>query len=81
MHNLSPIHKVDQIKAATIVLHGQNDTNVPVIEAEQIVNQLRENKIPVKYILFPDEGHGFSKTKNKIISTIEVVRWFLKYLF
>ena len=37
LRNLSPIHKLDRVTAATIVLHGANDTNVPVVEAEQVV--------------------------------------------
>ena len=80
LRRLSPIHKVDQVKAATIVLHGANDTNVPVVEAEQVVNNLKQRGVPVKYVLFPDEGHGWRKTSNRIRSTVEVTRWFATYL-
>ncbi|MGH9907400.1 MAG: S9 family peptidase [Pyrinomonadaceae bacterium] len=80
LRSLSPIHKVDQIKAPTIVLHGANDTNVPVIEAEQIVENLKKRGVPVEYVLFPDEGHGWRKIPNRIRSTVEIVRWFDKYL-
>lgn len=77
---LSPIHKVDRVIAPTIVLHGANDTNVPVIEAEQVVDSLKARNVPVKYVLFPDEGHGWRKTKNRITSTVAIVEWFEKYL-
>jgi dipeptidyl aminopeptidase/acylaminoacyl peptidase len=80
LRRLSPIHKVDQVKAATIVLHGANDTNVPVVEAEQVVNSLKQRGIPVQYVLFPDEGHGWRKVANRIRSTVEITRWFVKYL-
>jgi len=80
LRNLSPIHKVDRVKAATIVLHGANDTNVPVVEAEQVVENLKKRGIPVEYVLFPDEGHGFQKTPNRIRSNVAIVRWFVKYL-
>jgi dipeptidyl aminopeptidase/acylaminoacyl peptidase len=80
LRELSPIHKLDRVKAATLVLHGANDTNVPVIEAEQVVEQLKRQAVPVEYILFPDEGHGFYKTANRIRSTVAVVRWFARYL-
>ena len=80
LRRLSPIHKVDQVKAATIVLHGANDTNVPVVEAEQVVHNLKQRGVPVKYVLFPDEGHGWRKTNNRITSTVEVTRWFVQYL-
>jgi dipeptidyl aminopeptidase/acylaminoacyl peptidase len=80
LRDLSPIHRVDQVVAPTIVLHGANDTNVPVVEAEQVVESLRQRGIPVEYVLFPDEGHGFSKTENRITSTTSIVGWFDRYL-
>ncbi|PYU64719.1 MAG: hypothetical protein DMG49_25875 [Acidobacteria bacterium] len=80
LKSLSPIYKLDRIKAAIMVQHGANDTNVPVIEAEQIVNNLKERGVPVEFILFSDEGHGFRKTQNRIKSTVAMVEFFSKYL-
>jgi len=80
LRRLSPIHKVDRVTAATIVLHGANDTNVPVVEAEQVVDSLKKRNIPVEYVLFPDEGHGWRKTANRIRSTVAITKWFEKYL-
>lgn len=80
LRDLSPIHKIDQVRAPTIVLHGANDTNVPVIEAEQVVSHLKQRDVPVEYVLFLDEGHGFSKTANCIQTTIAIVNWFVEYL-
>jgi dipeptidyl aminopeptidase/acylaminoacyl peptidase len=80
LRRLSPIHRIDRVQAPTIVLHGANDTNVPVIEAEQVVESLQERGVPVKYVLFPDEGHGFVKTSNRIRATVEIVRWFTENL-
>jgi dipeptidyl aminopeptidase/acylaminoacyl peptidase len=80
LRRLSPIHKVDRVVAPTLVLHGANDTNVPVVEAQQVVESLEQRGVPVKYVLFPDEGHGFRKTKNRITSTVEIVRWFETHL-
>jgi dipeptidyl aminopeptidase/acylaminoacyl peptidase len=80
LDRLSPIYKLDRIKAATMVQHGANDTNVPVIEAEQIVKTLKERGVPVEYILFPDEGHGWRKTPNRIRSTVEMVKFFKQHL-
>ena len=73
---LSPIHKLDRIKTPLIVLHGANDTNVPLIEAEQIVADLKGRNIPVEYVLFPDEGHGWRKLPNRVRSTTEIVKFF-----
>jgi dipeptidyl aminopeptidase/acylaminoacyl peptidase len=80
LRSLSPIHKIDRITAPIIVLHGANDTNVPVVEAEQVVDSLKRRGIPVEYVLFPDEGHGFTKTPNRIRSTVSIVRWFRRHL-
>lgn len=80
LDRLSPIYKLDRIKAATMVQHGANDTNVPVIEAEQIVKSLKDRGVPVEYILFPDEGHGWRKTPNRIRSTVEMVKFFKQHL-
>jgi len=80
LRRLSPIHKVDRVKAPTIVLHGANDTNVPVVEAEQVVESLKKRGVPVEYILFPDEGHGWDKEINKVRSTVAIVQWFERYL-
>ena len=80
LRELSPIHRVDRIDDPTLVLHGANDTNVPVVEAEQVVENLRKRGVEVGYILFPDEGHGFRKTPNRIRATVATVQWFVKHL-
>ena len=80
MRDLSPIHKASLIKTPLLVEHGANDTNVPVVEAEQVVEALKKNNIPVQYTLFPDEGHGWLKTKNRITSIVEIVEWFTSRL-
>ena len=80
LRELSPIHAIDRVKAPTIVLHGANDTNVPVVEAEQVVDSLKRREVPVEYVLFPDEGHGFVRLENRIRSTVEIVRWFETHL-
>ena len=60
--------------------HGANDTNVPVVEAEQVVANLKERGVTVEYILFPDEGHGWRKTANRVTSTAKMVEFFTKYM-
>jgi len=80
LRSLSPIHRIDRIKAPLIVLHGTNDTNVPVIEAEQVVERLKVRGTHVEYVLFPDEGHGFRKAPNRVRAAVAIVRWFDRYL-
>ncbi len=80
LRGLSPIHKIDRIKTPLFVLHGANDTNVPVVEAEQIVASLKGRGVPVKYTLFSDEGHGWRKIPNRVRSTTEIVAFFVEHL-
>ena len=80
LDRLSPLTRIDNVKAPTLVLHGANDTNVPVIEAEQVVASLKKRGISVDYVLFPDEGHGFQKLPNRIRSNVALVRWFARWL-
>jgi dipeptidyl aminopeptidase/acylaminoacyl peptidase len=77
---LSPLGKLDRIRTPLMVQHGANDTNVPVVEAEQVVGHLKQRGVPVDYILFPDEGHGWRKTPNRVRSTVAMVEFFRKYL-
>lgn len=77
---LSPLAKLDRIRAPLMVQHGANDTNVPVVEAEQVVDNLKKRGVPVEYILFPDEGHGWRKIPNRVRSTVTLVEFFTKYL-
>ncbi len=73
---LSPLGKIGVVTTPLLVLHGANDTNVPVIEAEQIVASLKARGVPVGYILFPDEGHGWRKLPNRVRSTTAIVDFF-----
>ncbi len=80
LRTLSPIHKVDRVKTTLIVLHGANDTNVPVVEAEQVVDSLKRRGVPVEYVLFADEGHGWRKTPNRIRSVVAITKFFTERL-
>jgi dipeptidyl aminopeptidase/acylaminoacyl peptidase len=76
LRSLSPIHRLDRIKTPLIVLHGANDTNVPVIETEELVVRLRARGVHVDYVLFPDEGHGWRRLPNRIHSTMSLAEFF-----
>ncbi|ERH13228.1 MAG: dipeptidyl acylaminoacyl-peptidase [halophilic archaeon J07HB67] len=64
--SISPINNADRIDAPLFVLHGENDPRVPVGEAEQIVTEVRDRDVPVRKLIFDDEGHGFAKRDNQI---------------
>jgi dipeptidyl aminopeptidase/acylaminoacyl peptidase len=66
LRQLSPITHIDRIKSPLMVVHGASDPRNPVIEADQIVRAIRERGGEVKYLRFPDEGHGIRKLPNRI---------------
>jgi len=80
LEKISPFFKLDRVKVPTLVLHGANDTNVPVVEATQVVDTLTKRGIPVEFVLFPDEGHGWRKTPNKVKAAVATVTFFEKHL-
>jgi dipeptidyl aminopeptidase/acylaminoacyl peptidase len=63
---ISPINNIDRIEAPLFVLHGENDPRVPVGEAHQIVEEASAQGVPVRELVFADEGHGVSKLENRI---------------
>ena len=60
----SPISHVDKISKPLLIGQGANDPRVNQAESDQIVKAMQEKKIPVTYVLFPDEGHGFARPEN-----------------
>jgi dipeptidyl aminopeptidase/acylaminoacyl peptidase len=62
----SPLFKADQIRRPLLIGQGANDPRVNVAESQQIVDALKAKNIPVTYVLFPDEGHGFARPQNNI---------------
>jgi dipeptidyl aminopeptidase/acylaminoacyl peptidase len=66
LRRVSPIHNADRITAPLMVIHGANDPRVPVSEAEQIVANLENRGVAVKYLCYGDEGNGIMKLNNKL---------------
>jgi dipeptidyl aminopeptidase/acylaminoacyl peptidase len=72
---ISPINKIENIKASLFIAHGDNDERVPLSETLQIHDKLKEKNLPVKLLRFPDEGHGITKLKNRIKLYSEILQW------
>jgi dipeptidyl aminopeptidase/acylaminoacyl peptidase len=66
LEEVSPITRVDRIRAPLFLIHGANDPRVPLGEAEQIHAALRERGIRTELLVYPDEGHGLNKLKNRL---------------
>ncbi|ADB29294.1 peptidase S9 prolyl oligopeptidase active site domain protein [Kribbella flavida DSM 17836] len=62
----SPLNRVDAIEAPLFVIHGANDPRVPLSEAEQVVAALAKRGVTSELLVYPDEGHGLAKRKNKL---------------
>ena len=61
----SPITRVDQIRKPLLIAQGANDPRVVQKESDQLVAEMKARKIPVTYVLYPDEGHGFARPENR----------------
>jgi dipeptidyl aminopeptidase/acylaminoacyl peptidase len=66
LHDRSPLFKADAIKRPLLIGQGANDPRVNQAESDQIVKAMAAKNIPVTYVLFPDEGHGFARPENSI---------------
>jgi dipeptidyl aminopeptidase/acylaminoacyl peptidase len=66
LHDRSPLFKADAIKKPLLIGQGANDPRVNQRESDQIVKAMSDKNIPVTYVLFPDEGHGFARPVNNI---------------
>jgi dipeptidyl aminopeptidase/acylaminoacyl peptidase len=80
LEEISPIRRVDAISAPLFVIHGANDPRVPIGEAEQIVNALRQRQVPVEYLRFEDEGHGLIKRANRLQAYPAIARFLNEHL-
>jgi dipeptidyl aminopeptidase/acylaminoacyl peptidase len=76
----SPLFKADQIKKPLLIAQGANDPRVKQAESDQIVNAMRQKHIPVEYLLFPDEGHGFARPENRLKFYAAAEAFLAKYL-
>lgn len=62
----SPITFVDRIKRPLLIGQGANDPRVKQAESDQIVEVMKKKGLPVTYVLYPDEGHGFARPENRL---------------
>lgn len=80
LHAISPLFHADQVKNPIMVLQGANDPRVLQVESDEIVEAVKKNNVPVEYVVFPDEGHGFIKKENEIKGYGGVLTFLDKYL-
>ncbi len=76
----SPLFHADQIRRPLMVVQGANDPRVIKPESDDIVGAVKKNGVPVEYVVFPDEGHGFTKKKNQIEGWSAILKFLDRYL-
>ncbi|MCP3674153.1 MAG: S9 family peptidase, partial [Gammaproteobacteria bacterium] len=77
---ISPLFHAEKIKKPILVVQGANDPRVLQVESDEMVAAIKANNVPVEYVLFPDEGHGFRKKANRIIASNAYVKFLQEYL-
>lgn len=77
---ISPLFHTKNITKPLLVVQGANDPRVLQVESDEIVAAVRANGVPVEYLLFDDEGHGFSKRENRIAASEAYLKFLDRYL-
>jgi dipeptidyl aminopeptidase/acylaminoacyl peptidase len=80
LYNISPLFHAQNVKNPVMILQGSNDPRVLQVESDEMVAAIKANNVPVEYIIFPDEGHGFVKKENEIKAYSQVLTFLDKYL-
>jgi dipeptidyl aminopeptidase/acylaminoacyl peptidase len=78
--SISPLFHSGQIVKPLMVLQGANDPRVLKVESDEIVEAVRSNGVPVEYLVFDDEGHGFQKKENQTRGYKAILEFCNKYL-
>jgi dipeptidyl aminopeptidase/acylaminoacyl peptidase len=76
----SPMKYVGNVKTPTMIMHGQVDTRVPIAQAQEFYQALVERKVPVDFVVYPRENHGFTEPRHNLDRVRRYVRFFAKYL-
>ena len=79
LQQFSPLLHASNIKKPLMVLQGANDPRVQKKESDEVVETVKKNGVPVEYVVFPDEGHGFVKKENEIKGYGQILKFLDKY--
>lgn len=80
LKRISPLFHGDKVKKPVLVVQGANDPRVLQVESDEMVAAIKKNGVPVEYVLFPDEGHGFVKKANRITAQQAYLSFLQKHL-
>lgn len=77
---ISPLFHASNIRRPMLVVQGANDPRVLQVESDELVAAVRANDVPVEYVLFPDEGHGFLRRENRIAAQEAYLNFLNQYV-
>ena len=77
---ISPLFHAENVTQPMLVVQGANDPRVLQVESDELVAAVRANGVPVEYVLFPDEGHGFRRRENRITASDAYVSFLDEHL-
>ena len=77
---ISPLFHADKIRRPLLVVQGANDPRVLQVESDELVEKVRANNVPVEYVVFPDEGHGFQRRENRITAQEAYLAFLNRYV-
>ena len=80
LKRISPLFHTDKVTKPLMVLQGSKDPRVLQVESDEIVAGVKKNGVPVEYLLFEDEGHGFLKKENETKAYKSIVSFLNRYL-
>ena len=80
LYEISPLFHTENVTKPLMVLQGANDVRVLPVESDEIVEGVKANGVPVEYVVFDDEGHGFRKKENEIEGYGKIKAFLDKYL-
>jgi len=80
LYKISPLFHAYKIQKPFMVLQGANDPRVLKVESDEIVDAAKQNGVPVEYVVFDDEGHGFRKKDNEIVAYGKILAFLDQYL-
>jgi len=80
LYEISPVFHADNVTKPLMVLQGANDVRVLQVESDEIVDAVKANGVPVEYVIFDDEGHGFRKKENEIKGYGQIKEFLDQYL-
>jgi dipeptidyl aminopeptidase/acylaminoacyl peptidase len=80
LYSISPLFHYENIERPLMVLQGANDPRVLKVESDEIVEAVKAKGVPVEYVVFDDEGHGFYKKENRIASNKAILEFLETYL-